>query len=434
MAARVHSLEMRRHLPNDARPDSYAYKTIMELFPGEPLLPWLRHLIYLVPCLGDCWHPELQLHLEPQLCLELKTLLPPSLITFSFKAEEPNSDVILDILASTCQGISGLTWKKPGFTTNLPNLLSRFSMLLSLDVNYAELTDENIGIISRLSSLTHFKIFFDVDWHQQTTAPFNNIHRILGILDISCLNGSCLHTLVASLMWEAPRPCSSICHIISSLKTLSLNFIVPNRPDDPIDVEKFLEPFGHATAITQLSIKFYWWTMGDTLNRHLSELLKNFPPPESLSIKFRVAASNWANMGSLQLVANAVKTCPKLKRIRFVGNINPTLLDGPLTGSFANLEELDLSKSRALDVHHRLVGMDQGILKEFIESLVPGLSLDCVALDWLNCIVVWNWALRPIITLGGWLPLVTYIIAISSPLFNLNRWSSIWICPTRLSG
>ena len=245
MVARICSLEMRRHLPNDARPDLSAYNMITELFPGEPLLPWLQHLVYLVPDLDE------DLAWEPQLSLELGSLLTPSLVMFSFNAEEPSSDIILGSVASTCQEIRELTWKKPGFMTNLPQSLLRFSTLLSLDINYTRLTDENVGIISRLSSLTHFKVLFNVNWHQQKMAPLNNIHWILGNLEIlnisslnqdilgfnSCLNSSRLHTLVVSLMSEAPRPCSSICNIISLLKTLSLNFIVPNRPDNPIEIK-----------------------------------------------------------------------------------------------------------------------------------------------------------------------------------------------------
>ncbi|KIK00436.1 hypothetical protein K443DRAFT_122803 [Laccaria amethystina LaAM-08-1] len=193
-----------------------------------------------------------------------------------------------------------------------------------------------------LSSLTHLSILFDLNWGKQRMAPFNNIHWILGNLEtlkipginedifdfISCVDNLHLHSLVAALSWEAPRPAASICNVISSLMTLSLIFIVSDRPDDPINVEILLEPFGHATSIMKLSIKLQWWTLGWTLDANVAELLKNFPLLETNS-------------------------CPKLKRIKFVGNINITLLNGPVMDSFTKQEELDFGKSNAKDKYHR---------------------------------------------------------------------------------
>jgi len=143
MVARICSLEIRRDLLNDARPNSSAYKTITEMFPHAPLLPWPCHLMYSVPDLDE------DLNLELQLCLELESLLMPSLITFSFDAKEPSSDIILESLASTCPGIRMLIWKRPCFTIHLPHLLLRFLMLHSLDVSSTKVTNKNINIISR---------------------------------------------------------------------------------------------------------------------------------------------------------------------------------------------------------------------------------------------------------------------------------------------
>lgn len=384
MAAKISTIEMRENLPNDARPDSSVYRIVANTFPGASWLPRLRRLVYVAP------------DLDQDVCLELECLLTPSLADFSFSADEPISDRILERLASTCREVRALAWKKQWFTTPLSPSLAKFSTLDRLDVNWAELNNENVGIISTLSSLTLLEIAFDLDWHKQRTGSLNHGHRILGNLEtlkisglnedifafIGCLNGSRLDRLVVSLMWEAQRPSSSSFRdAISSLKTLSLKFNASNRPDDPIDVEKLLEPFGHATTITKLSIKLFWWTQGDTLDKHLSELLKNFPLLESLTIKFVLANCYWADMGSLQLMANAAKYCPKLKRMRFKGNINPALLEGPVMDSFADLEDLDLSGSRAMDRSRRPVEVDQGKLKEFIQSIAPGLSMDHVRLD-----------------------------------------------------
>jgi hypothetical protein len=363
-----------------------------EMFPNAPLLPRLRRLAYTVPRLEE------DMGWERQMRLELKSLLTPSLTVFVFEAQEANSHIILDSVASTCGEIRGLKWRKPWFTTHLPHSLSRFSTLRTLKISGAELNDENVGIISRLSSLTHLNVLFDFDWSKQRTAPFNNIHRILGNLEtlnirginedvvnfISCVDSSRLHSLVAVLGWEAPRPAASIRNVISSLTTLSLMFTASDRRDDPIDVENLLEPFGHATRITELSIKFLWWTLGWTLDAHLSELLKNFPLLESLEIIFQVESSNWSDMASLNLLCNAAKSCPKLRRIKFVGNINITLLDGPVRDSFTELEELDFGESNARDKHRREVGVDRGLLLEFVESIAPGLSMDRVTVGRLN--------------------------------------------------
>jgi hypothetical protein len=234
---------------------------------------------------------------ELPMCLELKSLLTPPLTVFVFEAEEPKSDIILDSVASTCGEIRGLKWRKPWFTTHF---LSWFSTLCKFKVHGAKLNDKNVSIISRLSSLTHLSILFDLNWGKQRMAPFNNIHWILGNLEtlkipginedifdfISCVDNLHLHSLVAVLSWEAPRPAASICNVISSLMTLSLIFIVSDRPDDPINVEILLEPFGHATSIMKLSIKLQWWTLGWTLDANVAELLKNFPLLESLEIIF----------------------------------------------------------------------------------------------------------------------------------------------------
>jgi hypothetical protein len=66
-----------------------------------------------------------------------------------------------------------------------------------------------------------------------------------------------------------------------------------------------------------------------------------------------VESSNWSDIASLNLLFNAANSCPKLKRIKFVGNINITLLNGPVMDSFTKQEELDFGKSNAKDKYHR---------------------------------------------------------------------------------
>jgi len=114
---------MKKNLLNDARPDWSAYETIAETFPNTPLLPQLRHLVYLVPDVDENMGWELVL------CLELKSLLMPSLIAFSLEEEGRKSDIILETVASTCREIRALEWKRPQFMTHLPHSLSRFLML-----------------------------------------------------------------------------------------------------------------------------------------------------------------------------------------------------------------------------------------------------------------------------------------------------------------
>lgn len=389
MAARIRSLEIRTDQLNGARPDLSAYKTIAEMFPHALLLPRLQRLAYSLP------YRDENVELDLKVRLELESLLTPSLIAFSFDAEEPFCDTIVDSVASNCPGITTLTWRRRYFSAHLPRSLSRLSMLRSLDLSAVALDNEILRLVSTFSALLGLRVLFDVDWHRKRKDSGQNVVGILGNLEtleisglnedifqfFSCLNGSRLRRLVVILMWEAPRAWPSIRNVISSLRTLSLTFKSSNRPDHPIVIEKLLEPFAHATEITELSIELHWWTKGNTLDRHLSELLENFPLLESLAVKFLVGGYHWPHMASLQLLANAATTCPKLKTIRFVGNINTTLLDGPVMHSFAELRKLDLRGSRAGDVYGRRVTVDRGMLEEFIERIAPGLGMDRVTLD-----------------------------------------------------
>lgn len=378
MAARIRSLDLSEELLDDARPDTSVYRTIAETFPGEPFLPRLRRLVYVLP------------RVDQSLNVELEMLVTPSLSDFSFDTRSGKGGVILERLSWTLPWITALTWKRSSLPIPLPHSLSKISTLRTLNLSELHLNNENISIIAMLSCLVDLRLRLVDDWPPQKSDSVRNMDRILHNLESLDISGrnedviwfisrlNSLRCLTAVFMWEAlTGSClwSSIGHVISSLKTLCLTFTASNGPEYPPDIEKLFVPFGHATAITELSIVFCWWTNADTLVGHLANLLENFASLESLNIDFQAAVTQRVHMGSLQVNCNAAKICPKLKRMRFVGNINTAILDGPVTASFAKLEELDFGDSRGRDEFGRPVGVDQGMLKDFIERIAPGFSL-----------------------------------------------------------
>ncbi|EDR13045.1 uncharacterized protein LACBIDRAFT_322456 [Laccaria bicolor S238N-H82] len=376
VAGRVKTLNIRENFysPNNAQSDLSAYKAFAKTFGGSPLLPQLHCLTYTT------------LSTEQDVSAELESLITGCLNKMEFKAEETLSDMILERLESTCTEIKVLRWNRPWCSPYLPHALSRLPSLGRLELIRIILGSESIGILSTLSSLSHLSIIFFTNKYQSiksyksTNQILPNletleIYRELGDVShfISYLNVMCLISLGVTIPWVTPRgsyPWSSIGNAISSLKTLSL-MACGSDDQDHVDIERLLEPFGSATTITKLSMRFICWMEGNTLDTHLSKLLTNYPLLESLEIMFQVEYSNYQDMVSLKVVCNAVKSCPKLRRIRFIGNINPTLLDGLVMDSFANLEELDLGKSRAMDEHGRQVELDREMLEIVVQRLVP---------------------------------------------------------------